>query len=198
MFTKWSQSMKLLLDIALGRSIYTVYFFVALAISIVLAWYLETELAIKIALGFVCVMGVFIAVTAIATVDEAIESLGWPKANAKLGICKVWGHTGSPHMNSESYSPFVEYSFELNDQSYSGNSYILGTRTYSLNATEKIVGDIKSKGDSLLVSYNPADPSVNVLKPGINEVHYIRALVAVAIIGFTVSELGGWTHYVYT
>ena len=190
--------MKLLLDIALGKSIYTVYFFVVLAISIVLALYLESVLAINIALVLVCVFGVFTSVSAVVSTNEAIESLGWPNASAKLVSCRVATFSTLKFNGSktQSSSPGVQYSFEVGGQTYTGNSYILGQRTYSEREVEKIISDVKSKGDSLLVSYDPADPSMNVLKPGINEVHYVRALVGVGIIGLTVSELFGWTHFI--
>ena len=183
--------MKLLLDIALGKSIYTVCFFMALVVAIARAYYFETVLAINIALVLVCVLGVFIAVTAVVTGNEAIESLVWPKTNAKLDVCTVF----SGGMD-DGHSLVVQYSLEVNGQTYFGNSYILGTMNYGRNAAEKIVSDLKSKGDSLLVSYDPADPSVNVLKPGMNVVHYVRALTGVGIIGFTVFELFGWTHFI--
>jgi hypothetical protein len=186
--------MKFLLDIALGKSIYTIYFFVVLTISIIVALYLETELAINIALALVCVFGIFIIVSAVVSGNEAIESLGWPKTRAKLGICKVSTHGSGRGLDG--YCPGVQYSLEVDGQTYNGNRYVLGERSYGRDAVEIMISDIESKRDNLLVSYDPADPSVNVIKPGINEVHYVSALVGVGITGMAISELCGWTHFV--
>ena len=187
--------MKILLDTALGKSIYTVYFLVVMVISIVLALLLENAFAITVSLVLVGIFGVFIMVSAVVSTDEAIESLRWPKANATLGICKVSTHMGGGAGSGSCY-PTVQYSFEINGQAYHGNSYTLGDRTYSRSTVENIIAEILSNKDSFMVCYNPTDPSMNVVKPGVNSVHYVRALVGIGIVGMVVFELVGWTNFI--
>jgi hypothetical protein len=188
---KRQQGMKLLLDIALGKSVYTICFLAVTVCSVVLALKLENEIATTVALILVGIFGVFIIVTAVVTTNEAIESLRWPKVNATLGICKVSGGIGIHDL----YYPSVNYSFEIDGQVFHGNTYILGDQTYSRSTVEDMIAEILSNKDSFMVSYNPSDPSMNVVKPGINSVHYVRALTGIAIVGMVVFELAGWTHF---
>ncbi len=185
--------MKILLDTALGKNVYTICFLVVVVNSVVLAVMFENVFTITVSLILVGIFGIFIVVSAVVSTSEAIESLKWPKVNATLGICKVSTHSGGP--GSTSYYPSVNYSFEIDGQAYNGNFYILGSRTYSQSTVEKIIADILSNRDSFMVSYNPADPSMNVVKPGINSVHYVRALVGIAIVGMVVFELLGWSNF---
>ncbi len=187
--------MKFLLNIALGKSIYTLYFFIVMAVSIALALLLKNILIINFSLVLVCILGVFIMISAVVSTSEAVESLKWPKVNAKLGISKVSTHSVG-NIGSESYYPTVQYSFEIDGQNYSGNTYTLGERTYSRPAVEKIIQTVQSHKDTLAISYNPTDPSINVVKPGINGVHYIRALVGISITGITILELCGWVNFI--
>ena len=186
---KSPQFTKILLDTALGKTVYTICFFVVLVNSIVLAFMFENEFTIAVALIMVGILGIFIVVSAVVSTNEAFESLTWPKANATLGICKVSGGVKG------SYYPAVNYSFEIAGQAYQGNAYILGDRTYSQSAAEKIIAEILSSKDNFTVSYNPVDPSMNVVKPGINSVHYVRAIVGIAIVGMVIFELAGWTNF---
>ncbi|VAW97397.1 hypothetical protein MNBD_GAMMA21-2503 [hydrothermal vent metagenome] len=189
--------MKFLLNIALGKSVYTVYFFIIMTAAIILAYYFESKLTINLALSLVSILGIFIIISAVVSSSEAVDSSGWPKIKAKLGICKVSvsglsvGNTGAT-----TYQPTIQYSFDVNNQTYYGNSYILGERTYNRPAVVRIINDIKSNKDDFTISYNPVDPSMNVVKPGLNAVHYIRALVGAAIAVFTVFELSGWSNYI--
>ncbi len=61
---------------------------------------------------------------------------------------------------------------------------------------ENIVAEILSSKDGFMVSYNPSDPSMNVAKPGVNSVHYVRALVGIGIVGMVVFELVGWSNFI--
>jgi len=187
--------MKLLLNIALGKSIYTVLFSLVTVASILSALYLESTFSINLALIFVSIFGVFIMVSALASSTEAVESLSWPKTKAILGICKVSTHSVG-NIGSESYYPTIQYSFVVNDKTYHGRNYILGDRTYSRLAVEKIIDNVNLNKDDFEVSYNPSDPSLNVIKPGVNEVHYVRGLVGLAVIVFCICELFEWTHFI--
>ena len=102
-----------------------------------------------------------------------------------MEICKV-SDFGS--FEERSYRPNVQYSFEVGDQTYYGNSYILGERTWGRSAVEKMVSEMESRRDDFSVSYSPADPSMNVVIPGINSVHVVRALTGIGIVGATVLE----------
>ena len=187
--------MKLLLKIALGKSVYTVYFMLAMAASIISAVYFESVLAINMALVFVSILGIFIIVSALFSTNEAIESLSWPKSNAELGMCKVSTHSVG-NIGSESYYPTIQYTFEVDGKAYHGDSYILGERTYSRIIAEKIINNLQSNKDNFRISYNPNNPSMSVVRPGINEVHYVRVLVGLAIFIFTICELFNWTNYI--
>jgi len=187
--------MRLLLKIALGKSVYTIYFFIAMAISIISAAYLESTYAINIALVFVSIFGLFIILSSFVSTKEAVESLSWPKIKAELGICKVSTHSVG-NIGSESYYPSIQYKFVVDGQTYHGNSYIFGSRTYSHQAVDNIIKDISLYKDNFLISYNPENPSMNVIKPGINEVHYIRTIVGLAVVIFTLCELFKWTNYI--
>jgi len=187
--------MKLLLNIALGKSVYTVYFMLAMAASIMSAVYLESILAINVALVFVSIFGVFIIISALFSTNEAIESLSWPKVNAELGVCKVSTHSVG-NIGSESYYPTIQYSFDVDGKTYHGNNYSWGERTYSRSIVEKIINNIQSNKDNFRISYNPNNPTMSVLRPGINEVHYVRALVGLAVFIFAICELFNWTNYI--
>ncbi len=121
-------------------------------------------------------------VAAVVSTSEAVESVRWPKANATLGICRV----SRAGIESHSYSPSVQYSFEVDGQAYQGNSYNFAATNYSRSTVEKMIGDLLSNRDSFMIRYDPTDPSKNVVIPGVKTVHYIRALVGIAIVGICV------------
>jgi len=187
--------MKFLINIALGKSIFSTFFFIAMASSIISAVYYESTLTINIALIFVAIFGLFIIIAAFVSSSDANESLSWPRINAELDICKVSTHSVG-QIGSESYYPTVTYSFTVNNKKYSGKRYSLGDRTYSRLAAEKIINSILLNKENFEISYNPEDPSINVVKPGVNEVHLVRALTGLAVFIFSLSELFNWTNFI--
>lgn len=126
------------------------------------------------------ILGVFVTLGAYVSYIEASQSIRWPTVSAKLLSSRVSSGIGTG--NKHTYRPIVEYEFSYLGKQYKGNTIDYSGRSGSKSWAKKVITDLQQKGIALRVSVNPDDPQMNVLKPGIRLVHYLRYIIGPAMI----------------
>ena len=110
-----------------------------------------------------------LVMTGIVLADEfgrSIASRSWPVAQAELIRCET--AEGTEAIWNSCFH--LEYSFEVQGTSYSGDDYGLITdkpTAICFNEADEVVEQIKST-EALQVSYNPKNPSQNLIAPRAN------------------------------
>ena len=143
--------------------------------------------------GFFALVGLVILVAATVTMITASDSRTWPHAQGTMLVSEVEmdvstsprgpGRTSS---TSTSYTPRVEYRYEVDGKSHKGTRFELlergeGTRAEVAAKLEKF-----AEGSQVTVYYDPGDPAKSVLKPGTPDAMGIPFLL-----GFVALLVGG-------
>lgn len=175
-----------LLNIATGRSIYSTWFFILWSFSIPFAFIFRPPWLILYAWAGALVMGLFILVTGIVTLTEARASHNWPKTraeNLKLGVQRRHGSRGGAL-----YTPNIQCQFNVGNESFRGTRLDFGDRWSSEAWARQKVTELEQRKDCLQLYYNPKDPNLNVIYPGVRFVHYLRIWLGMIVL--VIASLG--------
>ncbi len=180
------------MKMATGRSHYaTFYLFVFMFVAPASMF---TDYAWLDALGWsmTIILGIFIFITGVVNVQEGRQSFHWPRVNAKLKSVRLQIQTGSK--GGRSYSPKITCTFIVDGQKYEGTEYDFSSSYTAKEKAEKKVTEVKAM-EPLLVHYKPEDPSINVIKPGLHFVAFLRLLLGLAAVVISVMSWVGYISY---
>lgn len=183
---------KKFLAIATGRSHYATLFLVVFMFVAPASMFTEIAWLDTLGWAMTIILGIFIFITGIVSVQEGRQSFHWPQANAKLKGARLISHSGSK--GGMTYAPKVTCSFLVDGQEYEGTEYDFSSSYTSKEKAEKKVTEIKGM-QAMLVHYKPEDPSINVIHPGVHFVAYIRLLVGIVASAIPIMSLLGYIQY---
>lgn len=98
------------------------------------------------------------------TIGSANASSSWPQASAKVVASSV--STSRHRRGRVRYNPKVEYTFQVNQQTYRGDRIAFGGVSFSDEAEAQQVASHYARGTEHLIHYDPADPENCVIVPG--------------------------------
>jgi len=180
------------MKVATGRSHYAMlYLFVFMFVAPASMF---TDYTWLDALGWsmTIILGIFIFITGVVNVQEGRQSFHWPRANAKLKSARLQVQTGNK--GGRSYSPKIVCTFIVGGQEYEGAEYDFSSSYSAKVKSEKKVAEVKAM-QPLLVHYKPEDPSINVIKPGLHFVAFLRLLVGLAAVVISAMSWLGYISY---
>lgn len=178
--------------IATGRSHYATLFLVIFMVVAPASIFTEYALLDTAGWSMTIILGVFIFITGVVTLQEGRQSFHWPQVNAQLKSAGLLSHSST--RGSMSYAPSLTCSFVINGQEYEGTEYDFSSSYTSKEKAQIKVAEVKNM-PSLLVHYKPEDPSINVIHPGIHVVAYVRLLVGVGAVAIPIMSLLGYIQY---
>ena len=77
------------------------------------------------------------------------------------------------------WMPVIEYRYQFADQSYSGNSIVIGSPDASLSNRAKEITDRYPSGNPVDVAVDPSDPARSTLEPGVKGFLYVNVVVSI-------------------
>ena len=117
-------------------------------------------------LGFIGT-GVFLIYRNLQSRKRAEASQGWPSTVGQIGESRVTHstHTDSEGDTSDSYAPYVEYTYQVAGQTFTGRDITFGFKQGYGNASKaQAVLAQYPVGAQVSVYYDPADPQQAVLE----------------------------------
>ncbi len=117
------------------------------------------------ALVFVMIGGGTLFFWGIPTIQKAYESVHWPSVQGAIIVSHFSSDSDS---DGTTYKADIGYDYSINGQNLSGSTVSFGAPNSS-NASEiRAIVNHYPLGALVPVYYNPDDPSISVLEPGIN------------------------------
>ena len=117
-------------------------------------------------LGFIGV-GIFLIYRSVQSRKRAEASQGWPSTVGQISEARVAHsvHTDTDGDSSDSYTPYVTYTYQVAGQEYTGRDVTFGFKQGYSNASkaQAVVGKYPL-GAQVSVYYDPADPQKAVLE----------------------------------
>jgi len=101
---------------------------------------------------------------------KARQALQWPTTQGVITRSEIKIHADS---EGTSYTPVIEYAYTVQGRDYCSNSLWAGPR---LSASQNFAAKITARyplGQTVTVTYNPAQPASAVLEPGISKFAFI-------------------------
>jgi hypothetical protein len=117
-------------------------------------------------LGFVGA-GIFLIYRSLQSRKRAEASQGWPSTQGQISESRVAHstHTDSDGDTSDSYTPTIEYTYQVAGQAYTGRNLTFGfTQGYGNASKAQAVLAKYPVGAHVSVFYDPADPQQAVLE----------------------------------
>jgi hypothetical protein len=90
-------------------------------------------------------------------------SKGWPQANGHIRSGKIEIYSDE----STYYRPEIEYTFTVKGEKYSGENIGLIMQGYNTEKEAQNILDTYSIGKQVTVYYDPQDPNMSLLEPGV-------------------------------
>ena len=178
------------IDIATGRSTKVYWFFIPYMFVAPAAVFTDYLWLDHIGWAMTLVLGFFIFITGIVTLNEARASKTWPQTIAKLKSASLGYRSGSK--GGRLYYPVVKVEFKVDGQSYSGTEYDFSASAEQKDKAEQKRQEIK-QAHPLWVYYNPKNPAMNVIHPGVHFVHSLRLILG---LGMMVIVSLSWLGYI--
>lgn len=120
----------------------------------------------------------------------AVRSADFPQTVGRIERCKV--HLNGPSGDSETtFKLDLEYAYEVNGRSYRGTSYDTNVASNNDRGWHDRLAEELRPGTTVPVYYDPADPAVAVLVPGITGGHLFVALFALPFLAVATLVVGG-------
>lgn len=163
---------KIFMAIAVGRSKYSTFFLLVFMVVAPAAVFIRNDTLEFIAWLMLCILGLFVTISGIITFKEAQDSHLWPKALANVKKIHL-----SRASSNNLYAPVIECTFEVDGKTYNGTLYDFSSSCSSKSSAEQKLEEIQEIASTLMVYYKPSEPSINVIKPGVKLVHYLRLLI---------------------
>ena len=138
----------------------------------------KTSNWLRILLTIVCLVffcgGCVVGLMAYRGIDEARQSLQWPKAPGKIVRSGVdisvhrerRGDLDRRKKETRSYSAEIEYEYAVNGKALTGSRIAVITEQFGTKAWAEATSQKFPVGAEVTVSYNPAKPEQCVLEPG--------------------------------
>ena len=180
------------LAIATGRSHYSTLFLVVFMVVAPASMFTEYKWLDALGWSMTIILGIFIFITGIVSIQEGRQSFRWPKTNAKLQSAHLLSHSGSK--GGMSYTPKINCILLVNGCEYKGTEYDFSASYTSKERAQKKVDEVKIM-QPLSVYYKPEDPHINVIYPGVHFVAYMRLLVGACGITIPIMSLLGYIQY---
>lgn len=144
----------------------------------------QTEEAIRLGLIMTFFLGILITIYAIASSTKAYKSKSWCQAKMNLVNCYVRKDRSK---TGKVYKPIVKYEFWVNDQRYTGKNIDFSQTNKSKKKACQIIKSLNKHAENLRVYYNPKNPKVNVIEPGLYSIQIRKfifgpALSAIALL----------------
>lgn len=117
-------------------------------------------------LGFIGA-GIFLIYRSVQSRKKAQASQGWPSTAGLINESRVAHstHTDTDGDSSDSYTPYIEYTYQVGGQTYTGRDLTFGfTQGYGNEAKAQSVLAKYPPGAQVSVYYDPADPQKAVLE----------------------------------
>ena len=134
------------------------------------------------------ICGSLITLYGIETYNEARASKHWPKCEVASFKCSLDSQRGNKGLV---YAPKVDCTFYIDGTRWHGTLYDFGGVYEGKREAEEKVQKINSMS-SLTISYNPEDPSINVIYPGPRFTHCLRIILGPAVIALYIFYLMDW------
>ena len=176
------------LKLALGRTVHSTYFLLALMVICPWAFFTNSEWLDQLAFSMLIVIGLFIFITGWVTFNEAKASHHWPSVKSELDWIGLKSHRSS---NSTSYAPDIRCFFDVKGVIYQGTEYDFGANFTSKSKAEAKKKEVEEMSP-LVIRYKPNDPSINVIYPGVHLVHFVRLLMGPIVMGVSLASLLGY------
>jgi hypothetical protein len=138
----------------------------------------KTSNWLRILLTIVCLVffcgGCVVGLMAYRGINEARQSLQWPKAPGRIVRSEVdvsvhrerRGDLDRRKKETRSYSAEIEYEYAVNGKALTGSRIAVITEQFGSKAWAEATSQKFPVGAEVTVSYNPAKPELCVLEPG--------------------------------
>lgn len=186
--TRTSQDKSILLSIALGEHVYATWFLLLCMVVFPAAFFLRYPWLVNCAWVLLFVLGLFVFITGYVSGKQALASRQWPKAECTLESLGMKSQRNNRHL---SYRPDIGCRFTVSGSVYEGTEFDLGTAYESKTKVQNKL-DTLEKQLPLFVYYDPNDPAINTLHPGLRSVHWLRLLFGSVAMAVPVASLMGW------
>ncbi len=163
----------LIINIATGRNKISIYFLVIFMFLAPVAVFTNYKLLDAIAWIMLIILGIFIVITGFVTLQEAKESIDWPKAEANNLECSLKSTTNN---GVTSYAPHIQCKFNVDGKEYSGTEFDFSSTYTTENEANNKLDAVKAM-NPLIIYYKPSTPSINVINPGVYSVPYVRVVL---------------------
>ena len=127
--------------------------------------------------------GLFAAYKIADELPQALASPAWPTVEGTVTNSKVRRRPGKRRLR-------LRYEYDVKDQTYESHKIAFMGRVFSGTATER--RKRYPSGAKVTVYYNPDDPSVAVLEPGVRVVGFLGAGLIVVLF-LPIGALGLWS-----
>src|SRR5579872_6456285 len=122
--------------------------------------------------GLIVALGLFLFWKGARNVQRAIASTAWPTTSGMVTGSQASESTTKDektHAGSTTYSTETTIHFQVNGQDYSTDLIHFGQTLGSGDSSEAALQAVRyPAGAAVSVSYNPGDPSIAVVKPGLH------------------------------
>lgn len=116
------------------------------------------------------------------------KALNWPTTSAKITSCELITNYDSEDGNT--YQVEATYKYSLNGMNYNNDNIAFG---YSSSSSEDVHHKILDKlrhAETVQINYNPEDPRISVIAPGLNKSTITLFLFSITwllfVLGFTI------------
>lgn len=148
--------------------------------------------AALIAGGMLLVVGVVFLGAALAAIDVARASAGWPRAPGRVVRSEIRDNRRANGLPG--YRTVVRYEYVIDGEEYEGRDLASGEFPYrsAVRARRRLA--TYPMGASVTVRYCPLEPQVAVLEPGVSfDVLYLPAMASLILLAaLALASWGGW------
>ncbi len=138
-----------------------------------IAFKYQTKAAIRGSLVMTFFLGILITIYAIASSTKPYKGKSWSEAKMNLVNCYVRKRRSK---TGKAYKPVVKYEFWVNDQRYTGSNLDFSQTDKSKRKAYKIIKSLNRRAENLRVYYNPKNPKVNIIEPGLHSINTIELI----------------------
>ena len=129
-------------------------------------------------------IGAGLSVWGWSILQNARASANWPAADGQIVSSEVTHSTDAE--GGDSYSPEVNYTFQVNEQSYVNSRIKFGENSYSSRRKAEEIAAAYPTGQGVTVYYEPEDPRNAVLEPGVSGGSYIVLGIGIFFVLITI------------
>jgi hypothetical protein len=127
-----------------------------------------------LAIGSVAALGLYLFLKGAHNVQMALASTAWPKASGMVvrsEVTTIHAHTrgGEVVPGGDTFHAGTVIRYTVNGREYTADTLYVGQSWDSSDKSEATLQRLRyPEGKAVAVSYNPGDPSIGVIKPGLH------------------------------